>query len=319
MLKITVAHINVMYVKYFGLQASLSFEYRMGKSTVCCIVKEVCEAIWSALRSEYVKMPANEVEWLRVSEDFEKIWNFPNCVGAIDGKHIVIQAPSNAGSTFFNYKGTHSMVLLAVCDAHYRFFIVDVGDAGRHSDGGVLSKSQFGRALESNSLSLPESKPLPGMPSPNMPHVIVGDEAFPLKTNIMRPYPGKNLPQAESVYNYRLSRARRVIENSFGILASRWRIFHHPIIATPEHVVVYTKAAIALHNFLRTTESSTYCPPGSFDTEDSNGYIVIGVSGEMNQHHKGWSLFGAWGAIDIHPLQPQFGPLLGTIFHLLEN
>ena len=141
-----------MYVKYFGLQASLSFEYRMGKSTVL-LVKEVCEAIWSALQSEYVKMPANEAEWLRVREDFEKIWNFPNCVGAIDGKHIVIQAPSIAGSTFFNYKGTHSMVLLAVCDAHYCFLIVDVGDAGRHSDGGVLSNSQFGRALKNNSLT----------------------------------------------------------------------------------------------------------------------------------------------------------------------
>ena len=220
-------------------------------------------------------MPANEEKWLKVSDDYEKIWNFSNCVGVIDGKHVVIQAPYNAGSTFFNYKRTHSVVLLAVCDAHYRFLMVDVADTGRHSDGGVLSNSQFGRALERNSLSLPESKPLPGMPSPNMPHIIVGDEAFPLKKNIMRLCPGKNLPQVESVYNYRLSCARRVIENSFDILASRWRIFHHPIIATPEHVT-YTKVAIALHNFLCTTESSTYCPPGSLDTENSNGDIVRG-------------------------------------------
>ena len=92
----------------------------------------------------------------------------------------------------------------------------------------------------------------------------------------MRPYSGKNLPQAESVYNYELSRARRIIENNLGILASRWRIFHHTIITIPEHIVTYTKAAIALHNILRTTESSTYCPPGSLDTEDSNGDIVRG-------------------------------------------
>uniref|UniRef100_A0A1X7V873 DDE Tnp4 domain-containing protein n=1 Tax=Amphimedon queenslandica TaxID=400682 RepID=A0A1X7V873_AMPQE len=166
------------------------------------------------------------------------MWNFPHCIGAVDGKHINIQAPANAGSEYYNYKGTHSLVLLAVCDAQYRFTLVDIGEAGRQSDG--------------------------------------GDEVFPLKCNMLRPYPGRYLPEDKAIYNYRLSRARRVIENTFGILASRWRIFRQPIIAQPHRVEVYTKACIALHNYLQTTELSLYCPSGFVDGEDGSTNIVNG-------------------------------------------
>ena len=70
---------------------------------------------------------------------------------------------------------------------------MDLGDAGRHSDGGILSNSEFGCALENDSLSIPNPCSLPGTTQPNLPFVIVGDEAFPLKINLLRPYPGKSL------------------------------------------------------------------------------------------------------------------------------
>ena len=92
----------------------------------------------------------------------------------------------------------------------------------------------------------------------------------------MRPYPGRNLPEDKAVYNYRLSRARRTIENAFGILAARWRIFRRPIIAAPDNVVIFTKATIALHNFLRVRESSSYCPPGFTDSEDADRNLLRG-------------------------------------------
>ena len=177
----------------------------MGRSTVCSILKETCEAIWTALKDEYVQAPSCNAEWIGISKQFEQKWNFPKCIGmflnyrmllfcvlfctllyigAIDGKHVVIQAPINAGSTFYKYKGTHSIVLLAVCDAHYRFTVVDIGEAGRHSDGGVLENSEFGQALENGTLSIPDPRPLTGTTQPALPYVIVGDAAFPLKENI---------------------------------------------------------------------------------------------------------------------------------------
>ena len=211
-----------------------------------------------------------------ISDQFEGQWNFPNCIGVVDGKHIVVQAPSNSGSSFFDYKGTHLIVVMAVCDAYYRFILIDIADVGRHSDGGVFSNSTFGKAVIEGTLPLPPDSSLPGTSQPDVPYVIIGDAAFPLKINLIRPYPGRNLPEPQAIFNYRLSRARRVIENSFGILAARWRIFRRPIIATPDNVVVYTKASIALHNFLRTTESSVYCPPGIIDSEDADGNVICG-------------------------------------------
>ena len=101
---------------------------------------------------------------------------------------------------------------------------MDVGDAGRHSDGGVFSNSEFGKALDSGMLGIPNPKLLPNTTQSPLPFVFVGDEAFPLKMNMLRPYPGKNLSEDLTIFmiNYRLSRARRIIENAFGILAARY-------------------------------------------------------------------------------------------------
>ncbi|XP_039309386.1 uncharacterized protein LOC105204430 isoform X2 [Solenopsis invicta] len=148
------------------------------------------------------------------------------------------QCPDNAGSNFYNYKNSHSIVLLAVCDANYIFRFVDIGAYGRRSDGGIFRESRFGQQFDAGKMNIP--KPDRFYKSfykggPDLPYCIVGDEAFPLKSYLLRPYSGKNnLTAEQSIYNYRLSRARRVIENSFGILASQWRVYRKPIISSVE-------------------------------------------------------------------------------------
>ena len=91
----------------------------------------------------------------------------------------------------------------------------------------------------------------------------------------MRPYPGK-LAKHERVFNYHLSRARRVIENCSGILAARWRIFSTPTEASVVNAERYTMACIALHNYLRQTNNPSYCPNSFVDCEDSTGDIREG-------------------------------------------
>jgi len=138
-------------------------------------------------------MPSPTKEtWKNIANDFEQFWQFPHCVGTIDGKHVAIQAPPNRGSLFFNYRKRHSIVLLAV--------VVDVGAYGRQSDG-VLSHSTFGHLLKNDALSLPESQPICGTGAASIPYVFVGDEAFPLRHNLMHPYPGRNLPLDKRICN----------------------------------------------------------------------------------------------------------------------
>lgn len=69
--------------------------------------------------------------------EFYILWQFANCIGCIDGKHIRLKCPANTGSACFNYKDCFSMVLLAVVDAKYKFIAVDVGSYGREGDAGT--------------------------------------------------------------------------------------------------------------------------------------------------------------------------------------
>ena len=147
----------------------------------------MCGYIEVLLVKGFLKAPLTTQEWRQIATIFEREWNFPNCVGAIDGKHVVMQAPARAGSLFYNYKGTHSIVLMAVCDAAYKFLLVDIGDSGRQSDGSIFGTCNLGYALSENKLNLPQPCQLDGN-SGNFPFVFMGDEAFPLKSCLLKPY-----------------------------------------------------------------------------------------------------------------------------------
>ena len=141
-------------------------------------------------------------------------------------------------------------MLLVVVDADYKFTYVDIGCNGHISDGGVFSNCVLSRALEENTLNIPQPTSLP-CKTHAIPYMIVADDAFPMKEYLLKPYSQNALTRAKRISNYRLSHARRIFENSFGILANRIRIFMQPIALAPEKVERIVMACCCLHNFLR--------------------------------------------------------------------
>ncbi|OXA44244.1 putative nuclease HARBI1 [Folsomia candida] len=184
--------LTLRYMASGNSQVSLALSYRFSPSAVSGILREVTRAIC------------------------KKLWNHPNACGAVDGKHIRVQAPALSGSTHFNYKNFFSVVLLAIADPNYKFTAVHIGASGSQSDGGIFGRSSLGMALETGTLGLPPPKQVGGKV---LPHVLLGDDAFPLRKFMMKPFPGKFLEKEKRIYNYRMSRGRIVVENAFEILA----------------------------------------------------------------------------------------------------
>ncbi|KAG8236555.1 hypothetical protein J437_LFUL016860 [Ladona fulva] len=150
------------------------------------------DPIYLSIRLPLVyELPQSEDEWKRIANGFFQRWNFPHCVGAIDGKHISLQSPFHSESTFYNYKRSFSIILLALVDADYCFTFIDVGAQGRMNDAGVLACTILYRKMLMKELLLPPDESLPGRQL-SVPYVLIGDGAFPLSTSILIPYAGNH-------------------------------------------------------------------------------------------------------------------------------
>ncbi|XP_071653384.1 uncharacterized protein, partial [Temnothorax longispinosus] len=231
----------------------VAFAYRVGLSTVHKIIKETCDVFGRLLGPIYLRAPSRE-EYLQIAEGFWTLWNFPHCLGAIDGKHVDAQCPPNSGTLYFNYHKRYSIVLLAVCDHNYQFTLVDIGSMGKNSDAGIYGNSDLN--VTNEMLDIPEGTSCLSGIDIQVPYFFIGDEAFPIGKHLMRPYAGRYLGEHKNIFNYRLSRARRIIENTFGILAKKWGIYNRPIAAIPENINKYILATVCLHNFLRNKEGN---------------------------------------------------------------
>lgn len=123
---------------------SLSFQFRVSHQYISVIIRETLDSIKRNLLEDAIPQPTTETLMKNATDFFEQ-WNYPNCVGAIDGKHVRIVCPANTGSADFNYKDFFSVILLAIVDANYKFVFIDVGAYGREGDSGVFNRSTIGK------------------------------------------------------------------------------------------------------------------------------------------------------------------------------
>ena len=139
------------------------------------------------------------------------------------GKHCKI-SPHHSRSLFFNYKKCFSILCLGLMNANYKFIWVDIRPNGSCSDAQIYNESALNRAIETKTICWPPEENLHNHDGRPILYVIFGDDAFALKTWLLKPYPRPTgldqgiLSQNQNIFNYRLSRGRRIVENAFGLI-----------------------------------------------------------------------------------------------------
>ena len=202
---------------------SVGHLFGIAPSTCCAIFKETCQAIKTVLLPKYVTMPSDD-RLTEIINGFETKFGFPNCGGAIDGTHIPIIAPRDHHTDYYNRKGYYSLVAQVICDHEYRVMSVTAGWPGRVHDARVFVNSAICR--QGNAGTLFPHRPR-RVGDVDVPVVVLGDPAYPLLPWLMKPFSDSGrLSQEQRNYNYQHSRARMVIENTFGRCKARWRILH---------------------------------------------------------------------------------------------
>lgn len=165
---------------------------------------------------------------------------------------------------------------MACANANYEFIWCEVGTNGRISDGGVIRNTKFYERLISGTLNIPPAEPVDGSMI-NIPHVFVGDEAFALRPDFMKPFSQQTLNDERRIFNYRLSRARRVVENAFGILCNRFRIFHTSINLDLHKIDIVVLTCCVLHNFLRRNCTHYFTEEEAAEEEPTFERILTGL------------------------------------------
>lgn len=162
---------------------------------------------------------------------------------------------------------------MAIVNAQYQIILCDSGTNARiSSHGGILQNTKFFQRLQNNEFNNPSQK-IVSNSSWRLPYVFVADDAFPLSSDMMKPFWQAELDSVQKTY--RVSWSRRIVENAFDSSVTRFWIFHTEIIVNPSKNESFLRGCCALDSFLIKKVRNSYSSPNWFDHEQIDTGIVI--------------------------------------------
>ena len=227
---------------------TLQYAFRVASSTIEKFVLEVCDAITRAYRDQVRRCPTLPISQRIGCRSSPPEVKLSACHGCPGWKAYFNQMSTSGRQPLPQLQG-----LPLYCTSGPGGWRLQVPVGGRGGSRVNFRCSDFQdlrHIIEDGSIGFPDSESL-GIDGPKVNFFILGDDAFPLKLWLMRPYYSHGMDLKERVFNYRISQGRNVVENAFGILTSRFRIFHSPLQKEPLVVNRVVMACLVLHNLLR--------------------------------------------------------------------
>ncbi|CAM4689919.1 unnamed protein product [Lepidochelys olivacea] len=212
-------------------------QFGVSRSTVCKILRDVCEAVVAILTPAYVAAPAGP-----------RAAGFPappQLAGVLGALHIPIRAPNENAAGYFNRRGWHSVVLQAAVDARGCFWDVNVGCPGRQTDAQVLRASELYQRAQRGELFPGAARDVGGV---QVPVYLLGGPSYPLLPWLMRPYRAGELTPAQRRFNEYAAAARTVVGVAFGRLRGRWRCLQKRNDTDVSFLPTLIAACSTLHN-----------------------------------------------------------------------
>ncbi|XP_048003504.1 uncharacterized protein LOC125239834 isoform X1 [Leguminivora glycinivorella] len=247
----------------------LAMKYRVGRTTVASIIKDVSRALWGTLQPLYMPAP-KEHTWRQAAEGFKELCNFANCVGSIGGRHIVARQLSEDRRSKKPFQPTEdypsvsnknchrrfvTVALLAVTDPYHKILALDIGNYAKDGHNNILENTRFFTKYMDKKDFLPWT-PLPGDTEPT-PYVLLNDGAFTIRHNLLRCFPKTQGSTAErKIFNQYIEKACTV-NKTFEMLMKSWTILLSPMETAVDTSVAMLKAMCCLHNYVLAKHDKT--------------------------------------------------------------